>query len=59
MLPENDSVKIEIFDIQGKKVDEPFNGFLRAGRHEIKWSAGDMMSGVYSCKITTSDTTIT
>lgn len=59
MLSEGDSVKIEIYDIKGRKVDEPLNKFMESGKHSVTWNSKNIPSGVYFYKITIPDTTIT
>lgn len=51
-LPRSTEVKIDIFDILGRKVQTIQNGFQQAGPHSLIWNAGDNSSGVYFAKIT-------
>lgn len=59
MLSKDDSVGIEIYDVNGKKVAEPLNKFMKAGEHSFVWNSKNILSGVYFYKITNSDTTLT
>jgi len=57
-LRETAKVKVEIFDIQGRKIADLINKELAAGEHNISWNAknnrGDILSpAYYLCKITT------
>jgi len=55
ILPNDSHVKIEIFNQLGQSVatltDEPH----MAGRHEVRFSAGSLPSGVYTCRLTAGD----
>lgn len=44
-------VKIEIFDILGRRVKVHTNGYRTKGYHRIKFEAGDLSSGIYFYKI--------
>ncbi len=46
-LPEKNHVKLEIFDVIGRKVATLVNKSLVAGNHEIKFDASKLNSGVY------------
>jgi hypothetical protein len=43
----------------GESVGMTFDGFLKAGNHEITFDMGDLVSGVYFYRLTTSDTSET
>ena len=43
----------------GQRVVTLFNGELQGGSHIAKWHAGDIASGVYIYKLTSSNKTIT
>lgn len=58
-IPKADSVKIEICDKQSQVFAILFDDFLEAGRHAIYWHSHDREPGIYYCKLTTSDTTLT
>ena len=56
LLKENAHVKLEIFDIRGKKVKTISNGLKSAGYHTVVWNGMDdkdhrVSSGVYVYKI--------
>ena len=46
-LPKNSHVKIEIFDLLGRKVVTLVNEDKEAGVHEVIWDAGKSASGIY------------
>jgi hypothetical protein len=50
-LPQASNVKIEIFDILGRKVETLVQGEQQAGYHQIVWDASDHSSGMYFYKI--------
>ncbi|MBD3234993.1 MAG: T9SS type A sorting domain-containing protein, partial [candidate division Zixibacteria bacterium] len=51
-LSEDGHVKLEIFDIIGKRVDILIDGYKEAGEHSIVWNAENYPSGVYFCVLT-------
>lgn len=51
-LPGNSYTKLEIFDINGRKIDEPVNENLVAGSYHVTWNAHNLSSGVYFYVIT-------
>lgn len=54
-LEEADSVKIQMYDIDGNSKGEVLNSFLNAGDHQVELITHDLESGVYFVRITTSD----
>ena len=58
-IPKSSNVKISVYDISGKLVDEPINKNLKAGSYEIVWNANELSSGVYFYKIETESYTVT
>ena len=50
-LPVTSKVKLIVFDINGKVVQTIFNGVLEAGRHQFKFNASNLPSGVYMYQI--------
>jgi hypothetical protein len=46
-LPRTSHVKLEIYDILGRRVDELVNGEQEAGRHTAVWNGKDNSSGIY------------
>jgi hypothetical protein len=41
------ALRIEAFDLLGRRVDLVTDGFVSGGSHELKWSAPGLASGVY------------
>lgn len=52
-LAQADHVKIEIFNINGRKVTTLTDRIYEAGGHTITWDASDYASGIYFYKLTT------
>jgi photosystem II stability/assembly factor-like uncharacterized protein len=46
-LPASSHVTLKIFDEIGREIATLFNGEKPAGKHEVKWNAGQLPSGVY------------
>ena len=42
---------LEIYDAMGRKVEVLMSGPMPAGPHEVVWSAGDLPSGTYFCRL--------
>jgi hypothetical protein len=45
------NVKIDIFDLRGRRIHSLINKKQLAGEHELKWHAGNMPSGIYICTL--------
>lgn len=54
-IPKYNKVRVEIFDISGKKVEELVNQNLNAGHYQVQWDASKYSSGAYILKLTTAD----
>ncbi|MBS1494675.1 MAG: T9SS type A sorting domain-containing protein [Bacteroidetes bacterium] len=52
-LPKNEFVKITIFDLSGKEVQQIVNENLTAGEYETEFNAANLASGTYFYKIET------
>jgi len=50
-LPEDQSVTLKIFDLNGKAVAVLVNEFQTAGRHAVQWVAEGLPSGIYFYQI--------
>jgi len=46
-----DFVEMKIFDLLGKEVETLVHRPVNAGRHEVKWNASGVGSGVYFCRL--------
>jgi hypothetical protein len=58
-LPAAGSVRLEIYDLLGRKVATLLNSDLSAGKHRVQWhgnlaSGGIAGSGIYYCRLSTS-----
>lgn len=53
-LTAKENVEVAVFDLLGNKVAVIVNGEQAAGAHRIDWNAGELGSGVYMLKITSS-----
>lgn len=52
-LPQNESVKLRVFDITGKEVASLVNGSLQKGQHVVEFNASGLSSGAYFYKLET------
>ncbi len=50
-LPESGNVKLEVFDITGRRVATLADGWQSAGEHHLLWSAQNVASGVYLMRL--------
>lgn len=50
-LPNTISVKLEVYDVIGRRVATLINGVQQAGYHAINWNATNLSSGVYFYRI--------
>lgn len=46
-LPENAEISLKIYDVLGRIVDIPFNGFMNAGFYSYRFKSTDLPSGIY------------
>jgi len=46
-LPEAGQVRLKIYNMLGEEVASLIDGVVGAGRHQVKWNAADMPSGIY------------
>jgi len=50
-LPVTDHLRIAIYDLQGRLINELYRGTAFSGTFEVEWQAGSAASGMYICKI--------
>jgi hypothetical protein len=50
-LPKSSDVKLTLFNIQGREIDELVNSKLEAGKYSVNWNASNYASGVYFYRI--------
>ncbi len=46
-LPQAGSVKLQVYDLLGKKVADLVGGLVPAGSHQVVWQTRDLPSGLY------------
>ena len=51
LLPRASTIRVSIYDVSGKLVNELTNGTLSAGNHSIVFDASTLATGVYFCKL--------
>lgn len=54
-LPRRSDVRIEIYDILGRRIEMLLNGDQPAGTHSVVWDARDASSGIYFYRIKAGD----
>jgi hypothetical protein len=54
-LAQGSHTRLELFDILGRHVDTPVDGFLPAGSHAVNINAGSWASGVYLYRLSTAN----
>jgi hypothetical protein len=47
-------VNLEVFDLQGRRVDQVFSRSTVPGPHEVAWSTDGLAAGIYLARLTTS-----
>jgi flagellar hook assembly protein FlgD len=57
-LPHKSEVRIEIYDIMGRKVETLIEDNQEAGINRLKWDASDYPSGIYFYKLSYGDKNI-
>lgn len=56
-IPENSNVKLEIYDLIGRKVTTLINSELNPGTYSVQWEASNYTSGIYFYRIETNNFT--
>lgn len=59
VLPKAGKVRLVVYDLLGRVIEIPMDGFMEAGHHEITWDGSDKSSGIYFYRISTSDGSLT
>jgi hypothetical protein len=54
-LPAAGNVTLEIYNLMGRKVAIPVDGWVAAGHYSIRWNAASYSSGIYFYRLTTGD----
>ncbi len=50
-IPKSSNVKIEVYNLLGKKISTLVNEFKSAGSYKVKWNAENFSSGIYFYRI--------
>jgi hypothetical protein len=50
-IPKNESVKIEVYNSIGQKIEALLNQHMKAGHHDVEFNAQNLSSGIYFYKI--------
>lgn len=45
--PVTSELSVEVYDLQGRRLEKPYDGILPAGEHSVIWKAGTFSSGIY------------
>ena len=51
--PVSTTARVEVFDVQGRRVAALFDGAVTAGRQEVLWDAGAVVPGAYWVRVRT------
>jgi photosystem II stability/assembly factor-like uncharacterized protein len=54
-IPKSSAVKLAVYDMLGREVEQLVNEQLTAGNYEVSWNAGKFSSGIYLYKLTSND----
>jgi len=58
-LPQATKVRLDVYDLLGKRVATVVDGFMSAGRHEATFDAANLPSGTYLYRLTVGNTILT
>lgn len=58
-IPESQHVRIELYDMLGRRVSTLVNEVISAGNHQVELNANHLSSGVYLYKMDTADSVLT
>jgi hypothetical protein len=54
-LSSDELVRVEVFDVFGRKVKEVFSGFQEKGGHLLTWKAKEIPAGIYFIRLQSSE----
>ncbi len=57
--PYSDKLKIEVYDLSGKKIQTLYDNYITIGMHSFVWNAKDRQSGIYVLKVSMNQKTDT
>lgn len=58
-LAADDNVKIQLYDYTGKEVETLYNQHQQAGDYSMQFDGKELNEGIYYCKLTTTEQTLT
>jgi hypothetical protein len=58
-IPDREKIKIEVYDLLGRKIETLIDNEIEAGKHQISFNATGLASGIYFYRLITSITTFT
>ena len=58
-LQERMLVRIDVFDVKGKRVTTVGDGVFPQGVHDVSWAASNVASGVYFVRLVAGDRVVT
>jgi hypothetical protein len=58
-LPKEDHVRLYVYDVSGKLIEELVSGVRPAGEHVVEWNATRVASGVYFYRLVTGESQLT
>jgi hypothetical protein len=50
-LPSRGEVRLDVYDVSGRRVGRLAEGSYGAGRHRVRWDARGIPSGLYLCRL--------
>jgi photosystem II stability/assembly factor-like uncharacterized protein len=54
-IPKSSDIKLKIFDVSGREIENIFNGNISPGAFEYTWNAASLTSGVYFARLESKD----
>ena len=58
LMPKTQHVRIAVYDVAGRLIEELINEVKDAGEHVVEWDAGTLPSGVYFYRLQTGRETV-
>lgn len=58
-VPEQQQVRIDMYDVLGRRVHTLVNESFRPGTHELAWNASNLASGVYVVRLVSGEHVLT
>jgi hypothetical protein len=54
-LDESQDIRLDVFDLLGRRLKTLENGFVQAGNHQVVFDATSLPSGIYMYRLTTGE----